>query len=183
MGKILSKSPSNAVIIDAYVRFANHIPFLPASERSLIRYYYEQGLNQKEIASIMGVTQGAVSSKLSKAWRRLDFISKLNQYDLSNINKDLGGLFGPLEMEILKTMAETTCQTQTACRLNEMFNLIGAKRLNQIKVKYRYEKCLEVLAGYPHLNKYLELFKLINENLYMLNEVKLPHFDRSLERE
>ena len=70
-------------------------------------------------------------------------------------------------------MLETTCQSETARRLNELYE---DTTMNQVKVRYRFEKCMDKMKEAHH--PYLNLFLLIKKNLYMIYDLKLPQFGR-----
>jgi hypothetical protein len=157
---------------------------LPQSEQELCEYYLIKKLNQKEIATLLGKTQGAVSSRLCRIRKRLQFIKDLSNFDVSKFDEVLSPFFDALEIELLRGMMETTCQSETAQRLNSIFNLNerfsgdGHKYngMTQVKVRHRFEKCLLRMKTIQH--PYYELFLIIKQNLYLLHEVKLPHYDR-----
>jgi hypothetical protein len=99
------------------------------------------------------------------------------------IDQALGNIFDPMEIEIIKCMKETTCQSRTAEIINERFQLTDEKhRMTQVKVRHRFEKCLVRLStlqnGCQEYARFYNLLVIIKGNLYMLHEVKLPHFDR-----
>jgi len=144
---------------------------LPGFERELYFYRTEKKMHQKDIAKIMGVTQGAISSRLSRLVRRIQFMQRLQEYDLSNFEQALSPLFSPFEIDVLKGMLETTCQSETARRLNELYE---DTTMNQVKVRYRFEKCMDKMKEAHH--PYLNLFLLIKKNLYMFHDLKLPQF-------
>lgn len=182
--------------------YSEYVVFLPETEQTLIMYM-SQDMPQKEIARIMGVTQGAVSSRLKRAIQRLTFLKELKKFNFDNFEQDLQPIFSNLEIALLKSMTETTCQSETARILNNTFN----NGMTQVKVRYRFEKCIIYLKGLCEaLNyqsqvrdkfgavlkdstgkpdialdakkylKYYKLFTLVKANLYKLHEVKLPHF-------
>jgi len=172
--------------LDSSVTYEEIRPFLgrlPPREIDLIELYYNEGKNQKDIAKIFGVTQGAISSRLSRAKKRLRFLRDLPKISEREIDKRLGGLFDTMELEIIKGMMQTTCQSKTAKLINEKYDLYDIKRrMTQVKVRHRFEKCLIKLKSemehQADLKTYYLLLKFIKENLYKLHEVKLPHFDR-----
>jgi predicted transcriptional regulator len=173
-------------IHDAQVSYDDMLPFidqLPERERDLLNLYYKEEKNQKDIARMFGVTQGAVSSRLSRAKSRLKFLRGMPKIDLEDIERSLSPHFQVMEIEIIKCMMKTTCQSKTATLINELFGLKEEKkRMTQVKVRHRFEKCIALLGDMkkknPHLAKYHNLLGYIKGNLYMLHEVKLPHFDR-----
>jgi len=168
------------------VRFEDIQPFLdriPAREVDLLELYLREGKNQKDIAKIFSVTQGAISSRLARARTRLIFLRKLPKISEQEIETRLGAYCGQLEIEIIKSMIRTTCQSKTAEILNDKYNLRDEKsRMTQVKVRHRYEKCLAFLIKEkektPDLARYCHLLEYIKHNLYKLHEVKLPHFQR-----
>lgn len=156
---------------------------LPPREIDLIELYYNEGKNQKDIAKIFGVTQGAVSSRLSRAKKRLHFLRKLPKITEQEIINRLSEFFDELELEIIINMIRTTCQSKTAQLINEKYELVDEKRrMTQVKVRHRFGKCLAKLEiekkNHSDLEIYWKLLKFIKNNLYKLHEVKLPHFDR-----
>lgn len=156
---------------------------LPLREIDLIELYYNERKNQKDIAKIFGVTQGAVSSRLTRAKKRLRFLRDLPKITEKEIDTRLGMLFDVLELEIIKYMMKTTCQSKTAQLINEKFGFTeGKKQMTQVKVRHRFEKCLtklkEEMKDQSDLKKFYKLLEYIKGNLYKLHEVKLPHFDR-----
>ena len=168
------------------ISFEELKPFLnrlPPREYDLVELYYVEQKNQKDIARMFGVTQGAVSSRLSRAKKRLIFLRDLPKISNDEIDERLGLLFDEIELEIIKFMVQTTCQSKTAQLINAKFNIQDdKKKMTQVKVRHRFEKCLmrlrEEMKTEPDLKKYHHLLKFIKENLYLLHEVVLPHFSR-----
>jgi len=173
--------------------YSSNIPFselestllarLPKKELDLIYLSRRMKKNQKDIAKIFGVTQGAVSSRLKRAEQRLDFLRRLPKISDDELANALSPYFGSIEIEIMKCMIKTTCQSETAIIVNNKFNLLEEKKkMTQVKVRHRFEKCInelsELLKIHPELRKYYDLLIFIRKNPYMLHEVKLPHFDR-----
>ena len=173
-------------IVQSSVSYEEMKPFLsrlPPREVDLIELYYCEGKNQKDIAKIFGVTQGAVSSRLARAKKRLTFLRNLPKVSDVELDVALGAHFESLEIEIIKLMIQTTCQSETAKILNERHQLTDIKtRMTQVKVRHRFEKCRMFLEkakeAQPELAKFHRLLDYVSDNLYKLHEVKLPHFDR-----
>jgi predicted transcriptional regulator len=171
---------------DDSITFEEIKPFLnrlPPREYDLVELYYVDQKNQKDIAKMFGVTQGAISSRLSRAKKRLIFLRDLPKITPEEIEQRLGRIFGEIEIEIIKYMMQTTCQSKTAQLINEKNHIVDEKkRMTQVKVRHRFEKCLIKLEHQmktePDLKKYYHLLRFIKANLYLLHEVKLPHFDR-----
>lgn len=160
-------------------------PFLdliPPRERDLVELYYEHGKNQKDIARMFSVTQGAISSRLARAKTRLKFLRDKPKIPEYEIEEALSPYFEDIEIEIIKTMIKTTCQSRTAELINSMFELKDKNRMTQVKIRHRFEKCINqleyLMKDKPELEQYHDFLVLIKDNLYKLHEVKLPHFDR-----
>jgi hypothetical protein len=152
---------------------------LPRYEQNLYDYYIIKGMNQKDIAKILHKTQGSISSRLSKMKRRLVFMCELKPYNVTYeaLKGDLSKDFTTLEIEILWAMYETTCQSETATRINYIFNLKNfCEKMNQVKIRHRFGLCLDKLKTLNSI--YYQPFNMIKNNLYALHEVKLPHFTR-----
>ena len=159
--------------------FRDLLHLLPEIEQKALYYFYHKRMSQIEIADIFGITQGAVSSRLKKAKKRILYFKALNEYHWEKtFDKDLGLIFDPLDMEVLRHMSKTGCQTQTALVLNGLFNFQGEMQMNQVKIRYRFEKCLKKLRVIESMLKYYNFFVFLKKNLYANYEVKHPHFDR-----
>jgi len=156
---------------------------LPDREIDLMELYYRHKKNQKDIAKMFGVTQGAVSSRLSRARKRLKFLRDMPKISEEEIQENLGRVFDTMELEIITSMMKTTCQSKTASLINEKFGLKEEKKkMTQVKVRHRFEKCISCLQekskDRSDMKEYLNFLLFLKKNLYKLHEVKLPHFDR-----
>lgn len=156
---------------------------LPPREQDLIELYYHDNKNQKDIAKMFGVTQGAISSRLSRAFTRLEFLRDVPKISMEDMEEKLRNYFDDIEIEIIKYMMQTTCQSRTAMLINERYDLNDTrKKMTQVKVRHRFEKCIsrlgELMKLDPDLKEYYQLLCFIKDNLYKLHEVRLPHFDR-----
>jgi predicted transcriptional regulator len=155
---------------------------LPPREIDLVTLSRKYGKNQKDIAKMFSVTQGAVSSRLRRAASRLQFLRDLPKITDLEIETQLSKVFDdPIEIEIIKCMKDTTCQSRTAVLINEKFKFTDEKkRMTQVKVRHRFEKCLARLAVLketdPKYIRFYNLMKFIKNNLYALHEGFLPHF-------
>ena len=154
---------------------------LPQREQDLIEMYCRNRKKQKEIASFFGVTQGAISHRITRAIQRLKYLRdmpKLTQ-DLRELLKDHLPSF---DIDVVETMIETTCQSKTAELLNRRHRLRGDKQMTQVKVRHRFERSVTKLgilvAEHPELDIVYKLTNYVKNNLYMMHEVILPHFNR-----
>jgi predicted transcriptional regulator len=161
--------------------FKPFISKLPQREIDLIEMYYKKNKKQKEIANFFGVTQGAVSHRLSRARKRLAFLR-----DMPKLTQDIRAVledhFTAFEIDVILYMIETTCQSKTASILNEQYKLEGRDQMTQVKVRHKFDRATTKLnklkKANPELKDVLDLVKYIKNNLYMLHEVVLPHFDK-----
>jgi hypothetical protein len=162
---------------ESFVKYSEKLPYL---ERRIYKYYHILGLDQRTVASITGLTQGAISHKLSRINVRLDFLERLNCLCRSpeKMFEDLNQYCDPFEVELLRAAYETTSQSHSAIRLNALFNLTGDKMMNQIKFKHRFLTILKRLRG----TGYYRVFNYIDDSWYMLSDVRLPHFDRTMDK-
>lgn len=174
-------------IRNSNISFNDFRPFLdrlPPREVDLLELYYHHRKNQKDIAKMFGITQGAVSSRLARARERLKFLRDIPKLSEQDLREKLLNHFDEFEVLIMQLMARTTCQSRTAKLINVEKGFMDDKnRMTQVKIRHRFEKCvgkLSRLAGsdFPELKECSELMQKIHDNLYMLHEVKLPHFDR-----
>lgn len=170
----------NKSIAKIILEHPEYLQKLPKAEQDLYDLYINHRMGQKEIANLLGMTQGAVSSRLTRARKRLDFLLKLEGFDFNNLYQDLSKIFNEFELCLLQTMCRTTCQTETAQILNDVYGFKGNKKMNQVKVRHRFCNCLKKMEKTN--SKYYELFFLINKNPYILHEVRLPHFEASYAR-
>lgn len=161
--------------------FEPFIDKLPRREKDLIEMYYKRQKKQKEIAEFFNVTQGAVSHRLSRARKRLKFLRDMPKVT-GNLIEDLSEHFSAFEIDIIKYMIETTCQSKTAEILNKHHTLKGKEKMTQVKVRHKFDRAIgkmkNLKRNHPELKVYYELTKYVQKNPYMLHEVILPHFDR-----
>lgn len=165
-------------------RFEDFQPFLdriPQREVDLIEMYYREEKKQKEIADFFGVTQGAISHRLSRARKRLRFLRDMPKL-ADDPRRILTDYFEPFEIDLFIYMIESTCQSKTADLLNRRYRLRGKNRMTQIKVRHKFDRYIDRLKrlkkSHSDLSGCYELARYIKKNLYMLHEVILPHFDR-----
>ena len=171
---------------ESTISFDDFRPFLdrlPSLEVDLLELYYHHRKNQKDIAKMFGITQGAVSSRLARARERLKFLRDIPKMTERELEIALSPYFEPIEVAIVKCMARTTCQSRTAQLINVAFDLNDERvRMTQVKIRHRFEKCVDQIGRmvdiHPELKECLDLVRKIKDNLYMLHEVRLPHFYR-----
>jgi predicted transcriptional regulator len=164
-----------------YEDFSPFISKLPQREIDLIEMYYRNLKKQKEIAEFFGVTQGAISHRLSRACKRLEFLRDMPKVN-GSLKSILSAYFNAFEIDIIMFMIETTCQSKTAYLLNKKYRLHGNDKMTQVKVRHKFDRFIEKVEKLKRTNAPLvvccNLMKYIKRNLYMMHEVILPHFNR-----
>lgn len=154
---------------------------LPEREKDLIEMYYTAQKKQKEIADFFGVTQGAISHRLSRARKRLKFLRNMPKIN-GDMRKILEPHFDSFEIDIIEFMIKTTCQSKTAELMNEKHGLHGGEKMTQVKIRHKLYRCLDRMKKLrrKHMDVTIcyELLQYVEEHLYMMHEVVLPHFDR-----
>lgn len=151
---------------------------LPRMEQEILALL-RKGFRQKAIAKHLGITQGAVSHRISRSCKRLAAIHQLQQFDLDRMVRELSPEIGVFEAEIIRVLAKTTCQTQTAQFINEMFNLSGKQVMTQGKIRSRHRSALDYVRKLPRddpKREWMRLLEWIANNRYKLHEVRLPHY-------
>ena len=155
---------------------------LPRIEQTIFFFYYGKEVNQHDLSIIMGVSQGAISHKLRKIEERLNYLKELKQINFDKFYEDVYEITEDyIDIEVLQGIVKTSCQSETAWRINSKYGLKGKEKINQIKVRHRFEKLVEKLKKLKQRKRYKDHYKTImkiKNNLYILYEVKLPQFDR-----
>jgi len=166
-----------------YEDFKPFISRLPDREIDLIDMYYREGKKQKEIAEFFSVTQGAISHRLSRASKRLEFLRDMPKVR-GSLQDTLKAHFTKFEIDTILLMIETTCQSKTAFLLNKKYRLDGNDRMTQVKVRHKFDRFMERVDKLKKNNADMitcySLMKYIKNNLYMMHEVVLPHFNRGI---
>lgn len=159
--------------------FIDYLNQLPPTEQEIYKLYYVECKTQKEIADILDKTQGGISSRIKKMSLRVKFIQDLSKITEKITEDDIEYLkifFDEFEVDLIMIMARTTCQTTTATILNSKYR--DNKKMNQGKVRHKWKLIKEKIGSimsqpeYARLRKFHEVMGFIEENLYMLHEVK-----------
>jgi DNA-directed RNA polymerase specialized sigma24 family protein len=138
---------------------------LPPREADFIELYYFKHLRQTDIAIIFGVSQPTVCYRLNRAADRIKFLLELPEINKDVLTKDLSGfLSDPLDIQIMVSMWETTCQSEVAKQLG----------VSQGLVRHRFLRTLNRMRGIAKFEHYVKLFEYVAENLNILREVQRP---------
>jgi len=105
---------------------------IPPREADLITLYYHNKMKQEQIAKLFGITQAAVSYRLHRGIRRIQFLRTIPLLDRDQFDLELGMKFSDQDREILWRMYETTCQSEVAKQMN----------LTQGRVRHRFFRSL-----------------------------------------
>lgn len=136
---------------------------LPPREADFVELYYFQQLKQTDIAVIFGVSQPTVCYRLQRATARIQFQLSLPDIDPLKMYSDLKGfLSDPLDVQIMKLMFATTCQSEVASQLG----------VSQGLVRHRFIRSIKRLNENTRMKIYGEVFTLISKNLNILREVQ-----------
>lgn len=143
---------------------------LPPKEADMVVLYFIQHKRQDDIGYICGMTQAAVSYRLSRACKRLRFLIEAPSLTEDEIVALLAPHFGEIDQSVLLGYWRTTSQTETG----------EATNLTQGRVRYRLYKGiakLERLASRdPTYKAISKLFTMLGANHNILNEVLLPQW-------
>jgi predicted DNA-binding protein (UPF0251 family) len=144
-------------------RIKGIIDSLPPREADFVELYYFNQLKQTDIAVIFGVSQPTVCYRLQRATARIQFQLSLPVVERDQLDKDIEGfLADPLDVNIMKMMYETTCQSEVASKLN----------VSQGLVRHRFIRSIKRMSENSRMAIYAEIFTLISKNLNILREVQ-----------
>jgi len=115
---------------DAISRYLDRIP---PREADLIRLYHKDKMKQEQIANLFGITQAAVSYRLHRGIKRIQFLRTIPELEHDQFELELGPKFCDQDREILWRMNETTCQSEIAKQMN----------LTQGRVRHRFFRSLQ----------------------------------------
>jgi DNA-directed RNA polymerase specialized sigma24 family protein len=105
---------------------------IPDREADLITLYYRDRMKQEQIAKLFRITQAAVSYRLHRGIRRIQFLRTIPELMRDQFELELGPKFSDQDREILWRMYETTCQSEIAKQMN----------LTQGRVRHRFFRSL-----------------------------------------
>ncbi len=109
------------------------LPRIPPREADLITLYYRDRMKQEQIARLFNITQAAVSYRLHRGIKRIQFLCTIPVLDKDTFDLELGPKFNDQDREILWRMYETTCQSAIAKLMN----------LTQGRVRHRFFRALQ----------------------------------------
>jgi len=133
----LAPDPEEDLKADSHtLDFASLSPYLdriPPRESDLIRLYHHDKMKQEQIAKLFRITQAAVSYRLHRGIKRIQFLRTIPELEDETFNLELGSKFCSQDLEILWRMYETTCQSEIAKQM----------KLTQGRVRHRFFRALQ----------------------------------------
>jgi predicted XRE-type DNA-binding protein len=147
------------------------LDLIPEREADLIYMYFVLKKKQADIASIFGVTQAAVSYRLSRGIERIKFVISMPKITQDDLERDLPKIFQKVDVDILIGMWLTTCQSEVASKL----------KLTQGRVRHRFLKAVKKLSEHMEVEKQFENYHrffamIVGKKYNILREVKLPQW-------
>lgn len=148
---------------------------IPPREADLIRLYYRDRMKQEQIAKLFRITQAAVSYRLHRGIRRIQFLRTIPELDKDNFELDFGTKFSDQDREILWRMYETTCQSEIA-------KLMG---LTQGHVRHRFFRGLQRIKDLIReeiKEKHLQLQALIKKGVKYSDDDEVVESENELNK-
>jgi DNA-directed RNA polymerase specialized sigma24 family protein len=116
-----------------FAAVAPYLDRIPPREADLIRLYHHDKMKQEQIAKLFRITQAAVSYRLHRGIKRIQFLRTIPELEEEVFELELGPKFCDQDREILWRMYETTCQSEIAKQMN----------LTQGRVRHRFFRALQ----------------------------------------
>jgi DNA-directed RNA polymerase specialized sigma24 family protein len=150
---------------------------LPALEQDILTLYYRYKKYERDISSILGITQGAVSTRISRALQRLQYIREVDRLPDVSILEHLfpEKIISQRMYHTIVSLIETTCQSETARRLHVAQTTV-AQRMRTAEHRLRYYH-----ARHPNNSLYrdcLQIVKFVNCSYRKLHEITYSRFKR-----
>jgi DNA-directed RNA polymerase specialized sigma24 family protein len=123
---------SSAKSID-FSSISRYLCRIPPREADLILLYHHDKMKQEQIAKLFRITQAAVSYRLHRGIRRIQFLRTIPELDREIFELELGPKFSDQDREILWRMYITTCQSEIAKQM----------KLTQGRVRHRFFRSLQ----------------------------------------
>lgn len=167
---------------------------IPEREADFIQLYFIDKKKQQDIAEIFEVTQAAVSYRLSRGIKRLQFLSVLPKVTEEELRAALPNVFPTrfectkcsgdpncqichgtgsfyIDVEILVQMWSSTCQSVVASKLGLIQGRVRLRFFNAVRILE------DVVKVDPTYEPYQKVFSAIaSKKFNILREVKLPQW-------
>ncbi len=169
-----------------YSCIKSYMDKIPPREADLLTLYYKYGMKQDQIAKLFGVTQAAVSYRLNKGKRRIQFLRTIPHISLSEFKSDLKTSFTDQESTLLWNIYSITCQSKVAKMMgltqgrvrHKFFRAMATLKkvfLENIESIRKTDPSASDTASVYH--KYIKALGLISDKKFnIMSEVSLPQF-------
>jgi hypothetical protein len=107
---------------------------LPPAEQDVIDLYFFKGMSQEVIASLLDVTQQAVSHRMYKAFRRLIFLFNHPDIAPDRLREDMRLLVPPHVLATFCDFAQTSSQAETARRTGVPIATVNSHLMTGIRL-------------------------------------------------
>lgn len=183
----------------------HYLDRIPPREADLITLYYRDRMKQEQIAKLFSITQAAVSYRLHRGIKRIQFLRTIDPaLERDRFERDLAPKFSDQDREILWRMYETTCQSEiakqmglTQGRVRHRFfrSLDRIKRLivdggREVEVELQMQQregdpmgdeevegfVNEAIVGSKYAKYWTVFFAISDKHFNILHEVSLPQF-------
>ena len=142
------------------------LPALPPLEAAILDLYFIQRHLQTDIAAQMGIRQPSVCYRIQKAAKRLQFLLQTPKVSKEQLVACIAAVLpDPVDIQVMVTMWQTGCQSETARRLGK----------TQGFVRHRFFRALQRLRQVPGCTQYVDWFDKISRNLNITREVVPKH--------
>jgi hypothetical protein len=141
---------------------------IPPLELEAIHLYFGRDrLTQEEIATRQRTSQPTVQYRIQRGLRRFKFLLSIPQVTEAELRRDLPELFGPMDVEVLICMWQTTCLAEVG------------RRLGVPNLRHRFTNAVRALqeAAYSKFEPYAKLFRAIERQPNMFRRVP-THWDK-----
>ena len=178
---------------------------IPGREADLLTMYYKQKMKQEQIAKLFSITQAAVSYRLTRGIKRIQFLRTIPELDFKTFEEELGVNLDEQDKEIMWRMYETTCQSEIAKVMgltqgrvrHRFFRALGKikewiseeikVKQQALQIKIKHDAPMEEIEEAKRemteaiknskLAKYFTVFHAISDGHFnILHEVSLPQF-------
>ena len=184
---------------------SHYLDRIPPREADLIKLYFRDRMKQEQIAKLFRITQAAVSYRLHRGIKRIQFLRTVPELERDLFELELGPKFSDQDREILWRMNTTTCQSEIAKqmgltqgrvrhrffrslqRIKDLMTEEAREKLVQLQIMRRHGRCqddieaaeksLQDTVANSKYGKYWTMFFAISDKHFnILHEVSLPQF-------
>jgi hypothetical protein len=142
-------------------RIKDVLPKIPPREADFVELYYFNKVKQAAIADLFGVSQPTICYRLQRAHRRIKYLIELPPYDDSDLDRFLNFILSDsTDIEIMKGMLDTTCQSEVARSLNASQGFVRHRF-------YRSMKKIQMYSG-EEAELFHKVFSYLSQNMNVL---------------